>query len=40
MSIINIASLEGRTVKPANPAYASMHGYTPEELRNIKKEAA
>lgn len=35
---MTIGDLESRTIKMANPAYARMHGYTVEELRNIKAD--
>ncbi len=36
---MTIGRMEDRTIKLANPAYARMHGYTMEELHNIKADS-
>lgn len=35
---MTIGDMESRMIRLANPAYARMHGYTVEELRNIKAD--
>ena len=36
---MSIGEIESRTIRLVNPAYARMHGYLVEELRNIKADA-
>jgi len=36
---MSIGDIENRIIRLVNPAYARMHGYTVEELRNIKADA-